>query len=828
MKRFRRIMSFTLALAMLLSTMVFTTSSLDTTKYTPQDGVIIFNSQSVVDKFITSSNNVKYSYDKTEKALKVEVTGGDPGIYINWKGAVSTDISCKSMDYVYTVYKSPTTNSSSANLTGLFFCTTKAYPNPNANALKQYSVKISDQYVISRTDVTGMTSDDYKYMYGNFLGFRYDIFENAKVGDVMYIDSVIINNPNIPGAEIAGARTAIHNGYPVDANSIYLCREYDAKKYTSPFWKGNVVYNEAVCPIANDDGSYTYTLMYTPDEIIYVYDGTFSRFYEEGKDFTVKGNKLTILNGSIKKYALNQAYSGDALYFEDYLNVTYTHSDKWDYYIPTSQASELPKTSSAIKNNEKLNLVFFGDSITGGSNASSYRGYYPNAPYWWMQIEDALRENYGFSNLNVYDVSQGGASSSQMIGTFNDSVLTKNPDLIFIEFGVNDAQHASNAGKAVSTLKSEFKSAIKSMITAARSKNSNCEIVLVAPYYSHIYNYKDEYFEACRDACIELANAYDKVVCLNMTDLHGSLYDVKRHYDITGDNACHPNDYMSRIFAQAGLATIIPEDVGYNAYPPSESETPLEITSISPSSATINKTGSATFVASVSGEGVSYKWNTSSLPAGVSISGASTNTLKLSVNKAMNGSFTKEISLTVTDSNGKTATKSVKLSYTGITPPTINTITPDSATINETGSVSFKANATGDSLTYKWDTSSLPEYFTVSGNTSSTLSVSVASPKVGDFTYDITLTVTDSIGNTTQKIVQLSYDGLLRGNLNESNDGNESITLKDVFEMKLIVKKFVDPTDRDKAAGDVDGDGDVDIIDLFYLKVRIMKGEWTI
>lgn len=53
------------------------------------------------------------------------------------------------------------------------------------------------------------------------------------------------------------------------------------------------MYNEAVYPIKEQDGSTTYTLLYTPDAVQSVYDATFSRLYQEGVDYTVEGNRLT-------------------------------------------------------------------------------------------------------------------------------------------------------------------------------------------------------------------------------------------------------------------------------------------------------------------------------------------------------------------------------------------------------------------------------------------------------------------------------------------------------------------------------------------------------
>ncbi len=661
MKSLLRIMSLIMALVTITATMVFSTSSADTTNYAPEDGLIVFNSQAVVDKFIRksnysqASNGVSYSYDEKENALKIEVTGSDPYVYINYYDSLSRKINCDNIGYFYAVYKAPRSNSSASKETQskVYLCSAQS-PTPSEQWLCHWSYNpiSADQFVIARMDVSSRLSGK-----GLFYGFRYDFFQNAQVGDVIYIDSIVVDTPKLSGVDIAGARTAIQNGYPIDPSSDYLCREYDVAKYTSPFWKGNVVFNEAVCPIENSDGSYTYTLMYTPDEIIYVYDGTFSRFFTEGEDFTVSGNKLTILNnGKIDRFTLDQAYSGDKLYFESYLNVTYTHSDSWDYIVPANKATSLPKTSAAIKNNENFNVVFFGDSIAGGANSSSYRGFYPNAPYWWEQIEDTLRECYGFTNLNVYDVSEGGSTASGMINTFKNSVLSYNPDLIFIEFGVNDAQNGETSG---------YKNALKTMIDAARAKNPNCEIVLVSPFYSNTEVYSDSGFEVCQQACLALEKQYSGVVCADVTAMHKSLRADKRHYDITGDNVCHPNDYFSRVYAQVCLQTIIPAELGYEAYIPADDKAP-EITEITPANANIEYTGTATFTATVTGSDLKYTWDVSKLPQGVTTAGTDTNTLTLSVDKAMGEYFTAELKLTVTDKKGNIAEKSVLISYTGI------------------------------------------------------------------------------------------------------------------------------------------------------------------
>ena len=75
MKIVYRIFSLMLALATIASAMVFSTGSVDAKDYAPEDGLIVFDSQEAVDKFIcksnysSASNGVSYAYDESENAL---------------------------------------------------------------------------------------------------------------------------------------------------------------------------------------------------------------------------------------------------------------------------------------------------------------------------------------------------------------------------------------------------------------------------------------------------------------------------------------------------------------------------------------------------------------------------------------------------------------------------------------------------------------------------------------------------------------------------------------------------------------------------------------
>ena len=57
-------------------------------------------------------------------------------------------------------------------------------------------------------------------------------------------------------------------------------------------------------------------------------------------------------------------------------------------------------------------------------------------------------------------------------------------------------------------------------------------------------------------------------------------------------------------------------------------------------------------------------------------------------------------------------------------------------------------------------------------------------------------------------------------------DGNGTITMTDLFRLKLFVKQIATPTEEEIAAADVNGDGTVNMVDSFDLKYRIAKGIW--
>jgi lysophospholipase L1-like esterase len=103
-----------------------------------------------------------------------------------------------------------------------------------------------------------------------------------------------------------------------------------------------------------------------------------------------------------------------------------------------SSAAGVPSPSFAdfdqrAKAGERLNVVFFGASLTWGANASdpqltSYRG----------QMAQRLEAAYPQARFKFWDAAIGGTSSQLGVFRLERDVLRRHPDLVFLDFTAND------------------------------------------------------------------------------------------------------------------------------------------------------------------------------------------------------------------------------------------------------------------------------------------------------------------------------------------------------------------------------------------------------
>ena len=94
----------------------------------------------------------------------------------------------------------------------------------------------------------------------------------------------------------------------------------------------------------------------------------------------------------------------------------------------------LENTLYKLKNENKLTLGFFGGSITDGAGASD-----TEKTSWRGAVTDWFRERYPDHEINALQGAIGGTGSEMGMFRLDRDLLSGKPDLVFIEFSVNDA-----------------------------------------------------------------------------------------------------------------------------------------------------------------------------------------------------------------------------------------------------------------------------------------------------------------------------------------------------------------------------------------------------
>lgn len=92
----------------------------------------------------------------------------------------------------------------------------------------------------------------------------------------------------------------------------------------------------------------------------------------------------------------------------------------------------LENTLYKLKNDKKLTIGYYGGSITEGAGASS------DATCWRGRTTTWFKENYPDCEIREIQAAIGGTGSSLGIFRCDRDLLAKKPDLVFMEYSVND------------------------------------------------------------------------------------------------------------------------------------------------------------------------------------------------------------------------------------------------------------------------------------------------------------------------------------------------------------------------------------------------------
>ncbi len=129
--------------------------------------------------------------------------------------------------------------------------------------------------------------------------------------------------------------------------------------------------------------------------------------------------------------------------------------------VSTGNPNSMLGVMERAKNGEQITMAYIGGSITEGISAG------PNACYAKLTSE-YFAENFGTGD-NITHVNAGLSGTPSMLGTFRleRDVLVHNPDVVFIEFAVNDGTDLS------------YQSAYEGIIRTILEKDPTTAVVLL-------------------------------------------------------------------------------------------------------------------------------------------------------------------------------------------------------------------------------------------------------------------------------------------------------------------------------------------------------------
>lgn len=107
-------------------------------------------------------------------------------------------------------------------------------------------------------------------------------------------------------------------------------------------------------------------------------------------------------------------------------------------YCPQADMTRLANTIRKAMNGEEITIGFIGGSITEGYSASKKENSYAALVYkWWC-------EKFPDTKINYVNAGIGGTSSYLAVHRAQEELLKYDPDLVFIEFAVNDSYTEHN------------------------------------------------------------------------------------------------------------------------------------------------------------------------------------------------------------------------------------------------------------------------------------------------------------------------------------------------------------------------------------------------
>lgn len=210
------------------------------------------------------------------------------------------------------------------------------------------------------------------------------------------------------------------------------------------------------------------------------------------------------------------------------------------FLVPAGAAERAPgfeEFDRRAQAGERLNVVFFGASLTWGANATE-----PNLTSYRGRMAEMLEERYPQARLKCFDAAIGGTGSQLGVFRLERDVLRRKPDLVFLDFSANDDIYSDRAETLAS-----YEAIVRRIVAEAK-----CPLVIVLfPFQWNVAQGNTGGMKR-RDAHLAIAKAYsvpvgDAISLAQRVVKEGKL-TIPQIWPVDG---VHPGDAGYRVFADA-------------------------------------------------------------------------------------------------------------------------------------------------------------------------------------------------------------------------------------------------------------------------------------
>lgn len=186
----------------------------------------------------------------------------------------------------------------------------------------------------------------------------------------------------------------------------------------------------------------------------------------------------------------------------------------------------LEKVIEKLKNNEDVTIAMIGGSVTEGAGATSFAGAYGE------QFIFNLQDAYPNAPLHYYNAGLGGTPSTLGLMRYErdvTEVIGANPDLVIVEFAVNDWEEPTNSR------------AYEALVRTILEKENDPAVILLFSVFQSKWNMQDNY--------IPIGNHYG-LPMVSIKDATAYAYQTKNVDDKKFfSDIYHPTNYGHEIMA---------------------------------------------------------------------------------------------------------------------------------------------------------------------------------------------------------------------------------------------------------------------------------------